>query len=107
MLEEYIQKIVGLTIIIILLFPLIFIVYSSTKLCKRHPGKASFFIISGAVILAILSADYALTLILAFQGVAIPAEVIIIKAYISKGMNYVGLISIAVGMLFLGKQANA
>ena len=84
-----------------LLIPPGLAIYASAKLHKTFGGGTTYFLSGGFILLTILSLDIVATWLISFVAAEFLTQYVLYKSYISAALNYAGLLSIGMGMIFI------
>ena len=95
-----IQTVLGLLAIVLLLTPACILGYAAIKAPSLIGRKAAVLLSMGAVLLTLSSLDFLYSFAVALLlGPTELATFSIVSAYLFKAMNYIGLLTIGVGLL--------
>ena len=100
-----IQTVLAIVALLLLFAPAILIVYAGVRIRGAIGGTGPIYIFIGAVLLSLASLDFLGHFMVSMLfDVAELAAFAMVSVYVVKAMNYLGLLSIGVGLMLLIRQ---
>ncbi len=100
-----IQTVIGLFALVLLFVPAILVIYAGLRVRREIGGSGPIYILAGSLLLSLTSLDFlGQFLVSILFGPGELASYAVMSVYVVKAMNYVGLLSIGIGLLLLSRQ---